>query len=33
MSPKELHSQNEGEIETPKEIYVSPEKGNKLLMI
>ena len=33
MSQKELHTQNEGEIETPKEIYISPEKGNKLLMI
>ena len=26
MSPKELHSQNEDEIEIPKERYISPEK-------
>ena len=31
-SPIELHSQNEDEIEIPKERYISPEKGNKLLM-
>ena len=28
-SPKELHSQNENEIEIPKERYISPEKRQK----
>ena len=28
-SPKELHSQNENEIEIPKERYLSPEKRPK----
>ena len=27
--PKELHSQNENEIEIPKERYISPEKRQK----
>ena len=31
-SPKEMHSQNEDEIEIPKERYIFPEKANKLLM-
>ena len=31
-SPKELHSQNEDEIEIPKERYISPKRDNKLLM-
>ena len=30
--PKEMHSQNEDEIEVPEERYISPEKTNKLLM-
>ena len=30
--PKEMHSQNEDEIEIPEERYISPEKTNKLLM-
>ena len=28
-SPKKLHSQNENEIEIPKERYISPEKRQK----
>ena len=28
-SPKELYSQNENEIEIPKERYISPEKRQK----
>ena len=30
-SPKELHSQNEDEIEIPKERYTSSEKRQKIV--
>ena len=30
-SPKELHSQNEDEIEIPKERYISPNKGQQII--
>ena len=30
-SPKELHSQNEDEIEIPKERYISPEKRQQII--
>ena len=29
--PKELHSQNEGEIVMPKERYISPEKRQQII--
>ena len=31
MSSEELHSQNEDEIEIPKERYISPEKGQQII--
>ena len=31
-SPKELHSQNEDEIEKPKERYISPNKGQQIIV-
>ena len=30
-SPKELHSQNEDQIELPKERYISPEKRQQII--